>query len=166
LVYPAAFMARHKTRLEDGTLREDRRILAGESWERGKVILSWADIQRGIADFTDGQNVVLHEFAHQLDGLSGEVNGIPPLRGVQRQRWQEIFQATFRQFKTDTDSGRRCMLDPYGANDPAEFFAVVTEAFFEQSHALAQTYPALFQALLDFYRLDPRLWHQRMADLT
>ncbi len=163
LVYPDAFLVRHEAWHEDGTMHAAEQELAGESWDQGKVILSWRDIQEGIADFSDGHNVVLHEFAHQLDGMSGEVNGTPPLQGLDQNRWRQAFEHAFASLQAQAEAGEDSLLDPYGASNPAEFFAVATEAFFEQSHDLAHQYPDLFEQLLAFYRIDPRVWHQRLT---
>jgi Mlc titration factor MtfA (ptsG expression regulator) len=142
-----------------GVLQEQRQALSGESWTQGQVILSWEHVLEGAALPDDGANVVLHEFAHQLDQQKGHANGAPPLRGAARYaRWSQVLGAEFERLRAMAHEGLPTLLNPYGASDPAEFFAVATEAFFEQPAALAAEAPALYAELSAFYRVDPRAW--------
>jgi Mlc titration factor MtfA (ptsG expression regulator) len=158
LVYPDAFIREGEFEDEDGvvsTLSED---LLGESWQEGKVILSWDDVEYGADDFGDGENVVLHEFAHQLDSESGTQDGAPLLKHNDPAEWKAVMTAAFEVLNESADMEEETLLDPYGATDPAEFFAVATETFFERAEELALDHPALFNELKKFYCVDPRQW--------
>lgn len=160
LVYPDAFIREGEFEGEDGvvsTLSED---LLGESWQEGKVILSWEDVLQGIEDFQDGENVVLHEFAHQLDSESGAQDGAPQLKHNDPAEWKAVMTAAFDALNDAAEAQEETLLDPYGATDPAEFFAVVTETFFERAEELALEHPALFMELKKFYCVDPRAWRK------
>ena len=130
------------------------RPLIGEAWERGPVILSWADILDTLDE--PGLNVVIHEMAHKLDMLTGEVNGLPPLHpGMKIEDWSRAFNAAYEQLCRDADRGRPTALDPYAAESPGEFFAVISEAFFETPGRVAETWPAVYEQLRMFYRQNP-----------
>ncbi len=163
LVYPSAFLVDHEEVDEAGVVQSRRDLRSGESWQQGQVILAWDDVLRGAADPHDGWNVVLHEFAHQLDSQTGLTNGAPDLGSAEQYaRWSEVMQAAYDALCEATDAladgGPEPFLDPYGATSPAEFFAVVTEVFFERPRALASTHPALYRELSAFYRLHPASW--------
>jgi Mlc titration factor MtfA (ptsG expression regulator) len=158
LLYPSGFVAKRDLHQEDGTVVAGEHHLLGESWDNGRVILSWDDVQQGARDFTDGHNVVLHEFAHQLDSASGSANGAPPLRRNSYQTWASVFGENFEDLQARTLHGKPTVMDSYGTTNPAEFFAVATETFFEKPRELFQTRPELFQELQLYYRLDPRKW--------
>ncbi len=161
LVYPSAFRAERDQMQDNGTVAIARHDLLGESWSNGKVILSWDDVEKGVSDFGDGHNVVLHEFAHQLDGLSGSTNGAPPLRSNSYQSWARVFTENFEDLRHRSQRGLATVMDQYGTTNPAEFFAVATEAFFEQPWQLQKARPELFAELQAYYRLDPREWQRR-----
>lgn len=158
LVYPGPFVVDRP--LHDGSVVHDaRRVLSGESWQRGQVVLSWPDVIEGAADPADGRNVVIHEFAHQLDQESGPANGAPFLgRRAAYARWSRTLGAAYAELRAQLARGEATLLDPYGASDPAEFFAVASECFFERAEALAQAHPQLFAELGAYYRCDPRQW--------
>jgi hypothetical protein len=158
LLYPGAFIVDRIHHEGDGVLREQRRVLAGESWQRGQVILSWQDVREGAAIADDGRNVVLHEFAHQLDQETGVANGAPPLPALASERWAAVLGAEFRQLQQRVETGQSSLLSDYGATDPAEFFAVATEVFFEQPAPLARDHAALYGELRSFYGTDPLSW--------
>jgi Mlc titration factor MtfA (ptsG expression regulator) len=160
LVYPTGFLAKRDLHQEDGTVVAGEHHLLGESWGNGRVILSWDDVEQGARDFTDGHNVVLHEFAHQLDSASGSANGAPPLRSNSYQTWAKVFSDNFEDLQTRVLNGRPTVMDGYGATNPAEFFAVATETFFEKPDQLLKKRPELFQELQQYYRLDPRDWRR------
>ncbi len=181
LVYPGAFLVDRVQAAPGGVLREERRALAGESWSQGQVILSWQDVLEGARVVDDGRNVVLHEFAHQLDQESGSANGAPRLHSrAAQERWARVMGAEFAALQArlrarEVAQARRAawpswndepsdaeppdLISDYGATNEAEFFAVVTEVFFEQPHALAARHPALFEVLAGCYAVDPREWH-------
>ncbi|MES3008510.1 MAG: M90 family metallopeptidase [Pseudomonadota bacterium] len=159
LVYPSGFVVDREHRDEFGVVTEGEDYLAGESWSVGKVILAWDSVEHGLSNFADGQNVVLHEFAHQLDHESGVTNGAPLLyRKSDYRDWARVFEREFAALQRATEEQRDTLIDPYGASDPAEFFAVVTETFYERPHEMASAHPELFTELLDYYRVDPREW--------
>ncbi len=160
LVYPGAFAVERTQNLGGGVVQDQRRHLAGESWAQGQVLLSWDDVLRGAADPADGRNVVLHEFAHQLDQETGSANGAPVLRAkASPQQWSTVFQRAYQELQWAVSQGQETLLDAYGATDPAEFFAVATECFFERATEMAQALPDLFAALSGYYEVDPRAWN-------
>jgi MtfA peptidase len=158
LVYPSAFSATQDQQQPDGTVVSGHRHLLGESWGNGRVILSWDDVEKGVSDFTDGHNVVLHEFAHQLDAESGSTNGAPPLRRNSYQSWAKVFSENFESLRLESLQGHATVMDEYGATNPAEFFSVATETFFEKPHQLYEKRPELYKELSLYYQLDPRSW--------
>jgi len=142
-----------------GVVTEERQDLLGESWGDGRVILSWDHVRRAGHAESAGHNVVLHEFAHQLDSESGNTNGAPYLGSSERYRsWSEVLSRDYANLRQEAMWGTQGVLDHYGATNPAEFFAVATESFFEQPHQLAAQHPALYQEFLKYYRIDPRQW--------
>ena len=154
ILYPEGFLAHHEYTDPNGLVHSVHRPLIGEAWERGPVILSWADIV-GTLD-QPGLNVVIHEMAHKLDMLTGAVNGMPPLhRGMTVRNWSRVFAAAYDHLGRNVDRGRPTALDPYAADSPAEFFAVASEAFFETPAVIADAYPAVYIQLRAFYRQDP-----------
>jgi hypothetical protein len=164
LVYPTAFVVPRKQVDEAGVITEERQDLLGESWGDGRVILSWDHVRHGSGDWTDGQNVVLHEFAHQLDSESGSTNGAPYLGSNQSyQEWSEVLSEAFERLQHDAMFHQHSVLDHYGAHSPAEFFAVATETFFEKPYQMAERHPGLFAELHKFYRVDPREWQDAPA---
>lgn len=136
--------------------------LLGEAHRRGPVILTWDAVRRSGRHPELGHNVVYHEFAHKLDMLDGAVDGVPPLGDdAEYARWREVFKAEYERLHALSASGREGVLDPYGTTDEAEFFAVVTEAFFDAPGELAEQHPELYGVLSAFYRQDPRAREQR-----
>lgn len=159
LLYPGAFIVDRVQRDGVGLERGERRVLLGESWQQGQVILSWADVLAGAADPGDGRNVVIHEFAHQLDQENGAANGAPFLGRRERYaRWSATLGAAFEALCERVANDVPGVLDAYGATDAAEFFAVASEAFFEQPQALAAEQPALFGELAGYYCVNPLSW--------
>jgi Mlc titration factor MtfA (ptsG expression regulator) len=156
LVYPSAYVAPLKEPDEGGVIREGTSVRLGESWGRGTVVLSWDDVLRGAADIHDGQNVVLHEFAHQLDQEGGSVGGAPLLpRRSMYVAWARVLGAEYARLRDDSARGKSGVLREYGATNPAEFFAVATECFFEKGAALRAKHPELYDELKLYYRQDP-----------
>ena len=158
LVYPSSFRVDRDQHQPDGTVASGEHHLLGESWSNGKVILSWDDVEKGVGDFSDGHNVVLHEFAHQLDAESGSTNGAPPLRRNSYKSWATVFSENFENLRDRSRRRRKTVMDQYGATNPAEFFAVATETFFEKPHQLYSKRPELYEELSRYYQLDPRDW--------
>jgi Mlc titration factor MtfA (ptsG expression regulator) len=159
LVYPSAFAVERVRPEPSGVLQETRQVLSGESWTRGRVILSWDDVVHGAAIPDDGANVVIHEFAHQLDQEKGYANGAPWLgRRDRYPRWSQVLGAEYARLQQQVALGEPTLLHPYGATNPAEFFAVVSEVFFERPGEMALLHPALYDELARLYRVDPRGW--------
>jgi Mlc titration factor MtfA (ptsG expression regulator) len=173
IVYPGEFLRHYEYVDDDGVVHDLAEPASGESWLGGPVILSWEDT--AAAEAGTGYNVVIHEFAHKLDMLNGEANGFPPLHaGMSQRAWSDAFSAAYAEFQLevlDAEADKavapdfflpydaepcldRC-LDPYAAEDPAEFFAVVSEAFFEMPLMVKGRFPAVYEQLALFYRQDP-----------
>jgi Mlc titration factor MtfA (ptsG expression regulator) len=159
LLYPDAFLVDRVHTEAGGVQRDERQVLAGESWQQGQVVLSWGDVLQGAAVPDDGRNVVVHEFAHQLDQADGAANGAPPLpRGLDRQRWAHVMADAFATLQRQLAAGEPTLLGDYAATSPAEFFACASEVFFEQGPQLAAAQPALYGQLAAFYAVEPTSW--------
>jgi MtfA peptidase len=155
LVYPDAFVAKRTRTLPGGVVDVQAQALAGESWSQGQVVLAWSQVLDGALDAGDGRNVVLHEFAHQIDQDGGAADGQPWQRdAASRRRWAAVMDAALAGLRESPSS----LLDAYGATDPAEFFAVATEVFFERPQALLEEAPEVYGALARLYRLQPAGW--------
>jgi len=151
LIYPGAF--------KGGGDDDDETVRLGESWESGSVILSWRSVENGGENSEDGHNVVIHEFAHQLDQENRHADGLPQLESRKAVgNWAHAFSGAYEHFCKDLDAGRKTVMDSYGATNPAEFFAVATETFFEKSKQLHEDYPELYDQLEQYYGLNPRAW--------
>ena len=160
LVYPGPFVVNRVRSDGAGVLQDMRQVLSGESWSQGQVVLSWDDVLEGAADPADGRNVVIHEFAHQLDQETGTANGAPELRSrAAYSSWSQVLGEEFALLQRRAEAGQESVLSHYGATDPAEFFAVASEAFFELPQRLSQEHPALYGELRRFYGVDPLGWH-------
>ena len=159
LVYPHGYRAVGRQVNRSGLVHEGPEGRLGEAWYRGPVILSWTDALAGAKQSNDGQNVVFHEFAHQLDMLTGAADGMPPQPSLEQAiRWQEVFTREHQRLVRQSNRGQRTLLDPYGATNPAEFFAVTTECFFELPDALHHYHPNLYRLMSDYFAQDPRCW--------
>lgn len=159
LVYPSAYLAPREERDAAGVISSHTGTLLGESWSNGKLIISWDDVQRGASNFHDGHNVVLHEFAHQLDQETGSANGAPRLtRKSSYQSWARVLSNEFEVLQAKAEQHLPSFLDRYGATNPAEFFAVATETFFERPAEMRRLHPELFEQLLVYYCVDPSHW--------
>lgn len=151
LVYPSAFTARDEYGDDD--------VRLGESWSSGSVVLAWDSVVAGGRNEQDGSRVTLHEFAHQLDQEDGAGDGVPDLTGVGSYReWSRVFSGAFDRFQRKVENGKRTVIDPYGATNPAEFFAVATETFYEKPAQLQKYYPDVYRQLKNYYRVDPLEW--------
>lgn len=155
LVYPSQFIVPEQWHDEHGVVTDEERVLAGQAWDQSRIILSWEDVSaRG--DDGEAFNVVIHEFAHYLDHESG---GAPWIHGAAaRWRWRQLLDAELEQLRDADRRGERTFLDPYAGEDLAEFFAVASEAFFEEPLRFVQSLPVLYAALRETYRLDPAAW--------
>ncbi len=158
VVYPGAYVGR-KYREVGGRPVQGQAVHLGESWGVGTVVLSWDHVRRGAADSRDGENVVLHEFAHQLDTEDGRADGAPVLDSSGAYvAWSRVLAAAFEDLQRRLDRDRQTILDSYGATNPAEFFAVATEAFFERPRKLREHRAELYGVLQDYFRMDPASW--------
>ncbi len=156
LVYPHAYRATGRERAGGGVVLEHDQVRLGESHQRGIVVLSWDAVKKGAADPADGHNVVLHEFAHKLDEEDGAADGAPVLeRRSSYAPWARVLGAEFEMLSEATRQNRETDIDAYGATNPAEFFAVITEEFFETPEKLAKNHPHLYEQLTEFYLQDP-----------
>ena len=163
LVYPEAYRVTTSRLLGDNSLGggpvldgDEGRL--GEAHMGGTVVLSWPDVLEGAANPDDGRNLVFHEFAHVLDLADRFADGVPGLTGPARLRWEAVADAAFEKHAAEVDRGLPGLLDAYGATDPAEFFAVATECFFEKPRTLKMKLPDLHGILREFYNLDPGEW--------
>lgn len=160
LIYPGAFHDRGQRRF--GVSEEPSRGKhLGESWQTGSVILSWESVVAGARNDDDGMNVTIHEFAHQLDQVNGAADGVPILRNLKAyRRWAEVFQRNYEEHVEDVEDGRggEPLIDPYGATNPAEFFAVASETFFEEAKELEKKHLDLYTELREYYGVNPAGW--------
>jgi Mlc titration factor MtfA (ptsG expression regulator) len=155
LVYPDAFVVDRVMAHDSGVVQARRQALSGESWTQGRVILSWAETLAGAADPADGRNVVLHEFAHQIDQDKGVADGRPwRASRAQRRRWTQVMGEAYAHLRQQPSA----LISDYGATEPAEFFAVLSELFFEQPQALAAEVPAVYRELALLYQVNPLAW--------
>jgi Mlc titration factor MtfA (ptsG expression regulator) len=156
LVYPTTYLVPGGQSTPDGLVAEGTQARLGESWARDVVVLAWDSVLSGAADIHDGHNVVLHEFAHQLDQESGTGDGAPVLpRRSMYVAWARVLGHDFDQLVRDTAHHHRTLIDRYGATNPAEFFAVATETFFEKPRQLQSKHPELYLQLQQFYSQNP-----------
>lgn len=154
IVYPDSFVPQSTYTDESGVVHNSKKVLGGEAWLRGPVILSW----EGVASSAplDGSNLVIHEFVHKLDMLNGVANGFPPLHaGMVSQSWADNFSRAFEDLQARIHAGESTVIDGYAATSPAEFFAVLSEVFFERPEQIDSVYPQVYQHLADFFRQDP-----------
>ena len=160
LLYPSAFVSRSTSAGPGGTIIEREVKCLGESWDNGTVILSWNSVKHGADNIFDGHNVSFHEFAHQLDSLDGDTDGVPLLGSEEAfQTWANVFAEHAELLIDEVRRGKKSLLDPYGATNPGEFFAVATETFFEKPRQMKRKQPELYAELQSFYRLDPADWY-------
>ena len=159
LVYPSTYLVNETTSTGNYVVEARRVARLGESWTSDQVILSWEQVKRDTCNWRDGHNLVLYEFAHQLDQEDGRAEGVPILqRNSDYPIWAEVMTEEYQQLCNDVERGVKTVIDSYGATNPAEFFAVATETFFEKPHQLLKKHPALYEQLQRYYQLDPVQW--------
>ena len=158
IVYPDEFVVQQSETDETGVVFEGEDIRSGESWQHGTLVISWKDVLLGGTDGYEDYNVVLHEFAHQLDTEEGITSGAPLLGRRPRLRWHGVLEEEYERLRADEAAGRPTLLDPYGAEHPAEFFAVATECFFTIPTELRDQHPDLYDELARYFRQDPAQW--------
>ncbi|MBD1931944.1 MULTISPECIES: zinc-dependent peptidase [Cyanophyceae] len=159
LVYPSTYLV-NETAYTGNFIVEERRVARlGESWTNDQLVLSWEQVKHDTYNWRDGHNVVLHEFAHQLDQEDGKAEGVPILhRDSDYPIWAKVMTEEYQELCNDIQRGVKTVMDSYGATNPAEFFAVATETFFEKPHQLLKKHPALYEQLQRYYQLDPVQW--------
>jgi len=155
IVYPHLFVTQRDEIDANGLVHQSQRVLAGEAWGRGPVIIAWSD-----ANISDRQgqasNVIIHEFAHKLDLLNGVANGMPPLHAnMVRESWTASMSQAFDTLEQQLQQFGYSDIDPYAAENPAEFFAVLSEVFFAQPEKLQRVFPLVYDQLVQFYRQNP-----------
>ncbi|ROR34981.1 zinc-dependent peptidase [Inmirania thermothiophila] len=156
LVYPGAFLSRQHEVDEAGVVTEWEDERSGEAWPEGPLVLSWEEARPGAEPYGEGSNVVIHEIAHKLDQRTGEANGLPPLhRDMDPQAWARVMSAAYERLRRRVARGRATAVDPYAAEDPGEFFAVVSEHFFCAPWLLLEEMPEVYRELSRFYRQEP-----------
>ena len=157
LVYPVTYMVEEKRQLGEHVWEEGTVSRLGETGRRmGSLVLSWGAVKHDATDPSNGKNVVLHEFAHQLDFENHAADGVPGLATREQQlAWSEVMRSEFASLRAADESGIPTLLDTYGATDPVEFFAVSVEAFFERPHALRARHPGLYEELRNYFHQDP-----------
>lgn len=159
-IYPSTFVVDHES--WDGRVRSvAKQARLGESWHRGPLVLAWDAALHGTRDMRDGHNVILHEFAHKLDGADGSVDGAPPLQ--QRSRytsWARVMSREYRHLRRRAAERARTVMDHYGATEPQEFFAVLVETFFEKPRQLKKRHPELYAEMQGCFEVDPAEWHE------
>ncbi len=157
LVYPHVYRVQEQH--QDGmVVSHSDQIRAGEASSLGQVVLAWSQCEESAINRDSPHNVILHEFAHQLDYLDGTADGAPPLSGEQANQWRETMTHAYEQLRQSLRHHAESWLDPYGATAPAEFFAVLTETFFQQPQHLLDQQPEVYEALRGFYRIDPKMF--------
>jgi len=156
-LYPSTFSSVQTHVDEMGVVTEEVVARLGESWGRGSLVLAWDSVAQGARNPGDGHNVTLHEFAHQLDHEDGATDGAPglPNRAAYRS-WARVFQENYDDFQHLLEAGRKTVIDPYGGTNPAEFFAVATETFFEKPRQLFQKRPELYEEMRKYFGVDPQ----------
>ncbi|MDO8705993.1 MAG: zinc-dependent peptidase [Sulfuricaulis sp.] len=155
VIYPGDFRVHDEYMDEHGVVHREMTDLCGQSLSQGPIVLSWESILEE-DKFPSDYNLVIHECAHKLDVLNGAANGFPPLHSdMQARAWARDFHDAYRQLCATHDAKKRCRIDPYATENPAEFFAVMTETFFTQPRLIYQDFPAVYAHLQNFYRQDP-----------
>lgn len=166
ILYPGAFRVNHDSADLNGLISSEERVLSGESWLRGSVILSWEDVKHDLDSPHPGHNVVVHEFAHKLDMLNGRANGMPPLHPyMEIELWTQTLSAAFGVLQQQVIHQHPTRINAYAATTPAEYFAVVSECFFTAPDILKHYCPEVYLQLTKFYRQDPYLRREQMRIL-
>ncbi|MEO7166302.1 MAG: M90 family metallopeptidase [Spartobacteria bacterium] len=157
LVYPSGFVVDGERHVEGHIWEEGEEGRLGETGrDMGSMVLAWDAARAGAHDPSDGQNLVVHEFAHQLDFEDFVADGVPAIGArIDQLSWAEVMTMEFAALRAAEETGLPTLLDAYGASNPAEFFAVATEAFFERPRALRRQHPRLYGELQRYFRQDP-----------
>lgn len=165
IVYPGEFIPGREWEDEFGVVHRNEHPLAGEAMPRGPVVLSWPDVEASADWESSGMNLVIHEFAHKLDMRDGDANGCPPLpRDISPREWKRTLRQAYEHFQRRVDKGEDTAIDPYAAQSPAEFFAVLSEVFFADPTLLREEYPKVYAQLAKLYRQDPAARTELLLD--
>ncbi len=158
LVYPSTYVVGSRNSVTPSGPELSVRL--GESWNHGAVVLAWDSVKNGVLNFRDGHNVAMHEFAHQLDQEDGRGDGVPVLESRSAySAWSQVFSKEYELLQFKKRKQKKSVMDKYGAINPAEFFAVATESFFEKPLQLKKKHPELYHELQGFYKVDPVEWN-------
>lgn len=157
LIYPSRYAAEEHRPIQEHVWEEGQTVRLGETGRRlGSMVLAWDAAKFGASDPSDGKNLVLHEFAHQLDYENYSEDGVPALANRKEQlAWREVMRTEFASLRAAEQTGIPTLLDTYGATNPPEFFAVATEAFFERPCALRANHPKLYAEFQRYFQQDP-----------
>lgn len=156
VIYPAAFQVSRDEMDDYGVVHHRERLLSGEAWSRGPVILSWDDVERDVGNSRQGRNVIIHEIAHKLDMLDGSSNGMPPLHyKMPIPEWTSALTEAYEQLRQKIEHHDRVCINPYAATSPAECFAVFSEYFFSAPEVLHVYFADVYQQLCLYYRQEP-----------
>ncbi|MDH3973412.1 MAG: zinc-dependent peptidase [Deltaproteobacteria bacterium] len=159
LLYPGAYVTGTQSRF--GSNSTDSSVRLGESWTHGTVVLAWDSVKNGVLNFQDGHNVAMHEFAHQLDQEDGSADGAPVLKVRSAySTWSRTFSKEYELLRKKASKRKKSVMHKYGATNPAEFFAVATETFFEKPEQLKKKHAELYHELESFYKVDPVAWNE------
>lgn len=159
LIYPTTYLVNETTAIGNYVVQERQVARLGESWINDQVVLSWQQVKYDTSHWSDGHNIVLHEFTHQLDQADGRAEGVPILPPTcDYQIWSKVMTKEYQKLCNDIQQGVNTVIDSYGATNPAEFFAVATETFFEKPHQMLQQHPELYKLLQGYYQLNPVQW--------
>jgi MtfA peptidase len=159
LVYPTAYLVNATVPFSGFLVEERQEVRLGESWDKDRIVLAWEQIQHDLMNWQDGHNVIFHEFAHQLDGEDGSVNGVPNFdRQSDYISWARVFEREYNQLRKDIELDLPTVISEYGATNPVEFFAVATETFFEKSRQMQAKHPELHEELKRYFKLNPLEW--------
>jgi Mlc titration factor MtfA (ptsG expression regulator) len=161
VVYPAAFCVNRDSVDAAGVVHHEKRVLVGESWSRGPLVVSWLDVEQDGWAAHSGHNVVIHEIAHKLDNLNGKTNGFPPLHpNMSVSEWTAVLSGAYRHLEDQLEHRQHTSIDSYAASSPAEFFAVASEYFFCAPQLLHSHFADVYRQLQLYYRQDPRARQQ------
>jgi len=155
-VYPAAFWVERNETDAFGVVHHAKRLLSGESWSRGPLILSWQDIEHDLRHDGYGHNVIIHEFVHKIDMLDQYADGVPPfVSSAEAKNWGSVFREAYQDLNKQLAHRHKPCIDAYAATSPAEYFAVVSECFFSDPRRLIKCSEKVYQALAIFYQQEP-----------
>lgn len=155
LIHPGAIRNQkmHRGLIVD---ESDNSYFSGQAWQGGPLVFSWPSAIQGSRQPGDGANVVIHEFVHHIDGLDGEMGGSPIIHSPElRSRWESVLSRRYNELLADLEAGRNPLIDDYAGTNPAEFFAVAAEGFFDSPRRLKNNLPDVYDVFQDYFDIDP-----------